>query len=299
VRVRVLGAAAGGGFPQWNCGCAQCRGVRERTFPGRPRTQAGLAVSVDGERWALLGCSPEIRAQLEACPALHPRAPRHTPIAAVALANGDLDHVLGLLSLREAQPLRLFATSSVRRGLVEWNAMLRTLERFPGQSTWTDLLPDAEVELTPGLTAVAVPVPGKLPLHLDGLVPPSPEDNVGLLVRDVARGRTLGWFPTVARATPELLRVLPECDVVCFDGTFWSEDELARTGAGERTAAEMAHWPLGGPDGSLEVLRGLSGRRLLVHVNNTNPVLRVDGPERAALRAAGVEVAEDGLEVEA
>lgn len=297
MRIRILGSAAGGGFPQWNCACSNCRGVREGTLRATPRTQASVAVSADGEDWLLLGCSPEVRAQMEAFSALHPRQRRSTPAIGVALCNGDLDHVLGLLSLRESQPLRIFATPTVRRGLVERNAVLRTLDRFPGQSTWLELVPGVEAHIG-GLTLVAVPVPGKIPLHLEGLAAPSEEDNVGLLVR--AADRTLGWFPTVAGPTPALLRALAECDVVLFDGTFWSDDELARTGTGARTAREMAHWPVGGPDGSLDVLARLPAKtRALVHINNTNPLLVDDGPERALALASGVLVAWDGMEVEA
>src|SRR5438876_12057653 len=163
--IRVLGSAAGGGFPQWNCGCPNCRGVRESTVRARPRSQECVAVSADGAAWLLLNCSPEIRAQIESYPPLHPRAARHCPIAAILLTNGDLDHCLGLLSLRESHPLVLYATEPVRRGFVEGNVLYRTLERFPGQTTWRTLKVGGEEEIA-GLVVEPLAVPGKPPVHL-------------------------------------------------------------------------------------------------------------------------------------
>src|SRR2546422_9670600 len=190
--IRVLGSAAGGGFPQWNCGCANCRGVREGSLRAQARSQECVAVSADGASWLLLNCSPEIRQQIESFAGLHPRAPRHSPIAGIVLTNGDLDHCLGLLSLRESHPLVVYATEPVRRGFVEGNSLYRTLERFPGQVTWRVLKPGREEELSAGggpsgLAVEAVPVPGKPPIHREGAGPPDPEDSVGFPIRE---GRT-------------------------------------------------------------------------------------------------------------
>jgi pyrroloquinoline quinone biosynthesis protein B len=296
MRIRVLGSAAGGGFPQWNCGCVLCRDARAGVPGVLARTQASLAVAAEDGAWLLLGVSPEIRTQLEAFPALHPRATRDSPVAGLALANGDLDHVLGLLSLRESHPLRIFATSAVRRGLLDGNVLFRTLDRFPGQSTWTDLPLGEEVPVVPGLALTAVPTPGKVPVHLEGLTAPSPEDSVALVVR--SQSRVLVFAPSVASPTPALSRVLLEADAVFFDGTFWAEDEMERAGTGHHGARTMAHWPVGGSGGSLEMLATLPARhRFLIHVNNTNRILRDSSAERAAVRAAGVEVAEDGMEL--
>lgn len=304
MRVLVLGTAAGGGFPQWNCGCPNCRGVREGSLRAEPRTETQIAVTADGVAWFLLGASPEIRAQIEGAPPLHARGPRHSPVAGIVLANGDLDHVLGLLCLREAHPLRLHATRAVREGFTEGNALYRTLERFAGQVTWDELrlgeprsldLPDGRAS---GLSVEAVAVPGKLPPHLAGLRAPSPEDTVGLVIREAARGRSLAFFPSVGAPTPALAPALREADLVLFDGTLFADDELISLGVGMQRAAELAHWPLGGAGGSLAFLAELPARRkLLIHVNNTNPVLREGSPERAAVAAAGVEVARDGMEV--
>src|ERR1041385_4622220 len=171
--IRVLGAAAGGGFPQWNCGCPNCRGVRDGAVHARARSQECVAVSADGDAWLLLNCSPEIRAQIESFPGLHPRGPRHSPIAAIVLTNGDLDHCLGLLSLRESHPLVVYATESVRRGFVEDNVLYRTLERFPGQVTWRPLKLGDETDVVGpgghpiGLRMGAIAAPGKAPIHLE------------------------------------------------------------------------------------------------------------------------------------
>src|SRR5262249_9322456 len=188
--VRVLGSAAGGGFPQWNCGCPNCRGVRDGSLDARPRTQASAAISADGASWFLLNASPEIRAQIESFALLHPRAARHSPLAGILLTNGDLDACLGLLSLRESQPLIVYATPAVRRGFCEGNRFYRTLERFPDQLSWRDLAVDAGPRplmlaegKASGLTVEAVAVPGKVPLHLVGIAADHSEQNLALVIR--------------------------------------------------------------------------------------------------------------------
>lgn len=305
MRIRVLGSAAGGGFPQWNCGCPNCRGVRLGSIAAQPRSQESVAVSADGEAWFLLNASPEIRAQIEAFPPLQPRAPRHTPIAGILLTNGDLDHCLGLLSLREAQPLTVYATEPVRRGFTEGNVLYRTLERFPGQLTWQRLRPGkpfalgASRERSSGLVVEAIAVPGQPPLHLRADHAPNPEDNVGFRLRDLRTGGTLAYFSGVASPTPALEEALRHAEATFLDGTFWSSDELIALGLSDRRAEDMAHWPIGGAEGSLEALaRTARGRRFFIHVNNTNPILREDSPERATLIAAGWDLARDGLELE-
>ncbi len=297
MRLRILGSAAGGGFPQWNCGCAGCARVRSGAIGARPRTQLGAAVSAEPGTWVLLGASPDVRAQIEAFPELWPRKPRDTPIAGIVLTNGDLDGVLGLFSLRESQPLRIWATDAVRAGL-ERNAMARTLHRFDGHSTWHRLVPGTSVALPGGIAAHVLGVPGKVPVHLEGLVAPSEGDNVGLVLR--AGGTRVAWLPCVARPTREVFAVLDAADAVFFDGTFWSNDELVASGLGTRTAEAMGHWPVGGAGGSLEALaRSRARTRVLVHVNNTSPLLHEGAAERAALARAGVGVAFDGMEVRA
>jgi pyrroloquinoline quinone biosynthesis protein B len=302
--IRVLGSAAGGGFPQWNCGCPNCRGLREGTVRAQARTQECVAVSTDGAAWLLLNCSPEIRQQIENFPGLHPRGPRDSPIAAILVTNGDLDHCLGLLSLRESHPLVVYATEPVRRGFVEDNVLYRTLERFPGQVTWRTLKLGGDEEIagpdgrTIGLAVTPLAAPGKPPIHLEHRAPPAPEDNIGVRVREPATGRVLAYCSAAAAVTDDMRRALDGADAVFFDGTFWSSDELPALGLGTKRAEEMAHLPVGGPGGSLARLAGLRARRrVYIHINNTNPMLRDDSAEREQVDAAGWEIAGDGMEV--
>jgi pyrroloquinoline quinone biosynthesis protein B len=303
VHIHVLGSAAGGGFPQWNCACPNCRGVREGTLRATARTQESVAVSGDGEAWFLLNASPEIRAQIESFPPLHPRGPRHSPIEGILLTNADLDHCLGLLSLRESYPLVVYATERVRQGFTQGNVLYRTLQRFPEQVTWRVLKPGREEELAAGarpsgLTVEAVAVPGKPPVHLEGLAAPDPEDNVGFRIRESATGRLLAYFSGVGAVTPSVRQALDGADGVFFDGTFWSSQELPALGLGTRRAEDMAHVPVGGDTGSLRMLNGVrAARRVYIHINNTNPLLREGSPERAAVEAEGWEVAGDGMEI--
>jgi pyrroloquinoline quinone biosynthesis protein B len=224
MRVRVLGAAAGGGFPQWNCACENCSLVRAGDPRVQAATQDSLALTAREGGWLVVNASPDIHRQIQAFPGLHPARPRHTPIAALALTNGDLDHVLGLLSLRESQPLTVLATDRVRAGLVERNAMLRTLARTAGQVTWKRLELGVEGVLEDlGLGVTALAAPGKLPVHLTGLVEPSPEDNVSLRVRDLASGR-VALIATALGSLDGIEETLRGADAVLLDGTFWSED---------------------------------------------------------------------------
>jgi pyrroloquinoline quinone biosynthesis protein B len=262
-----------------------------------------VAVSADGECWFLLNASPEIRHQIESFSGLHPRAPRHSPIDAIVLTNGDLDHTLGLLSLRESHPLVVYATDRVRRGFTEGNVLYRTLERFPEQVTWRSLKLGREAALAgvdgreSGLFIEAVAVPGKLPIHLEPLGAGDPEDNIGLRIREAATGRRLAYFPAAGGLTPDVRKALAGTDCVFFDGTFWSSDELPALGLWTKRAEDMAHLPVGGEAGSLAALRDLSARRIYIHINNTNPLLRDDSKERAAAAAGGWEIAWDGMEV--
>jgi pyrroloquinoline quinone biosynthesis protein B len=298
MRARVLGASAGGGFPQWNCACENCTLVRARDPRVVAATQDSLALTGRGGRWLLVNASPDVHRQIQDFAELHPAGARHTPIAAIVLTNGDLDHVLGLLSLRESQPIAILATEHVRAGLVERNAMLRTLARTADQVAWKRLELGREVVLDDvGLGVTAVAASGKLPVHLVGLVEPSPEDNVALRVRDLANGRLLVVATAVGSldGVDELVR---GADALFFDGTFWTEDELVARGLGRAYARDMAHVPVGGAGGSLERLAGGGAmRRIYTHVNNTNPMLRAGSPERAAVERASWEIAYDGLEV--
>ena len=301
--IRVLGSAAGGGFPQWNCACANCNGVRNANISASARTQESLAVSADAKSWFLINASPEIRQQIEGFSNLQPRTARGTPVAGIFLTNGDLDHCLGLLSLRESQPLVVFATERVWRGFTERNVLFRTLQRFDGQVTWRQLnLNESQRLALPngidsGLTVCALPIPGKLPIHLGDLTPDQ-EDNIALRFTENHSGRTLAYLPAVGAAGAAVERAADGADILFFDGTFWSSDELIQQRLGDKRAEDMAHWPVGGPSGSLSWLRNLvSARRVLIHVNNTNPLLRDDSAQRYQAETAGVEVAYDGMEL--
>ena len=305
MKIRVLGSAAGGGFPQWNCGCPNCRGVRSGALSARARTQESIAISADNEHWFLLNASPEIRAQIESFARLHPRGPRDSPIAGVLLTNGDMDHCLGLLCLRESHPLQIYATQQVRRGFTEGNSLYATLERFAGQTTWRIVQVGQAQELTfldgraSGLDIEAIAVPGQPPLHLRGRLQASPEDNVGFRIRDRVNGRSMIYLSGVAAITPAVLAGIEGTQCVFFDGTFWAADELIALGLGDKRAEDMAHLPIGGAGGSLEQLAHIKApQRYYIHINNTNPILREDSEEYAAVSAAGWRVAYDGLEFE-
>lgn len=304
MRALVLGAAAGGGFPQWNSHAPACQRARRGDPAARPRTQASLAVSADGVRWFLLNASPDLRQQIEQTPALHPRSGlRSSPIAGVALTGGDVDAIAGLLTLRERQPLMLYASAKVH-GVLEANPIFRVLapdvvQRRPlplGQAVALQLPEGGDS----GLTLELFAVPGKVPLYLEegGGAPPivEGEDTVGAVVSD---GRTqLHYIPGCAAMSPALARRLRGAELVLFDGTLWRDDEMIRAGIGTKTGARMGHMSIGGPQGTLAAFAELGVRRkLLVHLNNSNPVLLDDSPERAAVAAAGWEVAYDGLEL--
>lgn len=303
MRLRVLGSAAGGGLPQWNCACPNCAEARLGSGKVRPRTQDGLALETAPGVWFLINASPDIHRQIQESPDLWPREGRATPIHGVVLTNGDLDHTLGLFSLRESTPLALYATRTVKRGLVHGNTMFRTLQRFPEQTKWRTLPLEEAVELLgpgdepTGVTIKAVALPGKVPKHLEGLAPSSPEDNVGLWIRDTQSDK-LVVVATAAGAAGDYVARLDGADVLLFDGTFWAADELPQLGLGTARAEDMAHLPIGGEGGSLAALASVSAdRKLFTHVNNTNPILVEGSPERSAVEAAGWEVAHDGLEI--
>jgi pyrroloquinoline quinone biosynthesis protein B len=303
MRLRVLGSAAGGGLPQWNCACPNCVEARSGSGRVRPRTQDALALEAAPGVWFLIHASPDVHRQIQSFPELEPRSGRATPIHGVLLTNGDLDHTLGLFSLRESTPLVLHATETTRRGLVEGNTIFRTLQRFPQQTTWRRLVIDAPMELLApgdvptGVTVTAVPLPGKVPKHLEGLAEPSPEDNIGLWIRDT-RSSKLVVIATAAGAIGEYVARMDGADAVLFDGTFWTSDELVRLGLGTARAEDMAHLPLSGEHGALAALAGVrAGRKILTHINNTNPILVEGSPERRTVETAGWEVADDGLEI--
>jgi pyrroloquinoline quinone biosynthesis protein B len=304
MRVKILGSAAGGGFPQWNCACPNCRALRAGTFQGKARTQTQVAISNDDKNWFLLGASPDLRAQIEATPDLHPRdGVRQSPIAGAVLCNADVDHTLGLLLLRELQPLRVHATDSIRRILMEDNSMFAMLQRVPEQVSWMDFTPETTFPLLnsadeySGIRCRAL----SLGTHYPAYVSPdrqlelkSRESSLGLIVLSPT-GKRLVYVPAVPQIDLALLTELDAAEVVLFDGTFWSNDELIRIQGSGQTAKQMGHVPVSAEYGSLSDLEGLSPlRKIYLHINNTNPMLNEAGPEYRQVREAGWEIAEDG-----
>jgi len=293
--LQVLGSAAGGGFPQWNCGCPGCRAVRDGSRPARARTQSSVAVSADRREWFLLNASPDVRGQLEAFPPLAPRTGRDTPVAAVLLTDAELDHTLGLLLLREAPALQVHATPAVHATLRDGTGVLATLERYC-RVDWRPVVPGVDVPLGEGLSYRAFDVPTTKRARFGRGV-----DHgrvVGYRLTDTHSGRVAAYLPGVQRLTPEIRAELHGCACLLIDGTCWDDDELPRLGLAAKTSREMGHLPIAGPGGSLEQLTDLAVERTVyVHLNNTNPVLLEDSPQARALAARGVEVATDGLEM--
>jgi pyrroloquinoline quinone biosynthesis protein B len=313
LRILVLGSAAGGGFPQWNCACANCRRARSGDPAATPRTQSSIAVTADNERWVLFNASPDLPGQVRAQAELQPfpshlanGAARHSPIAAVVLSNGDIDHVAGLLSLRESQKFTLYASQRVL-GVLQSNTVFNALN--------ADLVPRRELPLNQavnlqdaggmplGLTVRAFAVPGKVALYLeDESAGPDfgtrPGDTVGLEVSD-GRGSRFIYLPGCAAVPADLAGRLRGAELVFFDGTLWRDDEMIAAGVGAKTGKRMGHISVSGPEGSLAAFTDLDIRRkIFIHINNTNPILLSDSAERKVVEAAGWEVATDGMEAQ-
>jgi pyrroloquinoline quinone biosynthesis protein B len=298
--VKILGSAAGGAFPQWNCACHNCAALRAGNFHGKPRTQTQVAISEDGRSWFLLGASPDLRFQIESTLELHPReGVRQSPIAGVLLANADLDHVLGLLLLRELQPLRVHATSSVRRILCEDNSMFAMLQRVPEQVVWSEFEPEKEFSLTntdgegSGLLCRALSLGAHYPAYVSAerqKALQAGEASLGFIVAG-SSGR-MAFLPAVPEIEDSMIERLDTCNLVFFDGTFWSDDELIGLQGSGHTARQMGHIPIESVLGKLAQVR--RPRKIFLHINNTNPMLDEASAVYRRVRDAGWEVAEDG-----
>lgn len=295
LRALVLGAAAGGGLPQWNCGCGNCHDARSGALA--PQTQSSLAVTVDGKSWALLNASPDLRQQIADNACLHPRALRASPIASVLVTNGDIDHIAGLLILREKQAFRLFATRPIM-DIIEANSVFKVLDRQCVERIVVEL--DEPFALLDGLTATLFAVPGKVALFLEEGEPDlalEGEQTVG--VEMLCEGRRAYYIPGCARISPALAGRIRAADLLFFDGTVYRDAEMAETGVGTKTGRRMGHMSIDGEEGSLAALAELGIARVVyTHINNTNPVWR-DGPERRHVEARGFQIASDGAEYEA
>lgn len=303
MRVLVLGAAAGGGFPQWNCRCPQCQGMRRGQLNARPRTQSSIAISMDGERWLLVNASPDLRQQLAATPALWPASGlRDSRIAAVLLTDAQLDHVTGLFLMREGCPQALYCTPSVEEELRSSFPLLEVMQHWRGGYR-VHAVPESsagvlQLPFLAGLEIRAVPLLSNAPPYSPRRHRPRPGDNIGLFLRDSGSGQSLFYAPGLGEITPEVRGFMRQASCLLVDGTFWSNDEMATVGLGGATARDMGHLPQSGPGGMLEMLAEFPrSRRILIHINNTNPILDEDSPERARLARLGIEVAWDGMEL--
>ncbi len=300
MHIRVLGAGAGGGFPQWNCNCENCSRLRHGQIEASPRTQSSIAVRGAGSDWVLINASPDIRQQLNAFPGFHPeRARRDTGIGAVLLVDSQIDHTTGLLILRESsRPLEVYCTARVHEDLTTGFPIIEMLGHYCGVN-WHPVPSDGsgfDIPAAPGLNFTAVPLTSKAPPYSPHRASPGAGDNIGLHIRDRSSGRALFYAPGLGTFEPHLEAFMREADCLLVDGTTWTDDELARRRVGTKLASEMGHLAQSGPGGMIEQLRAFDARKILIHINNTNPILDEESDERATLSRAGIEVAHDGMQ---
>jgi len=323
LKIRVLGSAAGGGFPQWNCNCRNCSGVRKGTVRARYRTQSSIAVSsgpaiggggnaaqavvggaVEAQAsWALVNASPDILAQLQANPVLQPgRAARDTAIVVIVLVDGQVDHTTGLYMLREStRPWPIWCTDNVHADLTRGNPVLEVLAHYCGVERRRIEL-EGQPFAVDGVDAVtwrALPVDSKPAPYSPNRSQPVPGDNIALAITDEVSGRSVLYAPGLGAVTAEVWRAMQSAACVLVDGTFWTDEEMIGLGLSRKSARDIGHLPQSGPGGILEWLERLppAARRILIHINNTNPILDEESPERAELARRGVEVAYDGMEI--
>lgn len=301
MRLNLLGTAAGGGLPQWNCACFNCQAARSN--PILARSQSQLAVSENGTDWLLINASPDLRDQLSRTQFLHPNPQhglRNNPVAGVLLTSADLDHVLGLLLMREFTPVSIYATASIL-SVLESNPFFSMLGRIPGQKRTQAIRAGVPLEPLDGVKITPIELPGSVPEYISAAMRMELRQNemtLGLLFES-RTGKRAAYLPALPSLTAELLDLLATCAVVMIDGTLWSEDELQRLQSGTPSATTMGHMPIGGPRGSLETLKNLKhARRIYTHINNSNPILADGSAEQRAVLSAGVELGYDGMEIE-
>jgi pyrroloquinoline quinone biosynthesis protein B len=303
MKVRVLGAGAGGGFPQWNCNCHNCSRVRQGTVRAKPRTQSSIAVSDDNENWVLFNASPDIRTQLEHFPAAHPKhGIRDSGIKAIVLIDSQIDHTTGLLMLREStRPLEIYCSDMVMQDLSTGFPVFKMLEHYCRVNHHPVPL-DGTGFTIPGIEDLRFhthALKSKAPPYSPHRHDPHEGDNIGVTIEQMSTGRKLYYAPGLGEIEPHVASALRDADCILVDGTFWRHDEMGRVGICDKLALDMGHLPQSGPGGMIETLNGVTAaRKILIHINNTNPILDEDSPERKILDEAGIEVAFDGLEIE-
>ena len=303
MKIHVLGSAAGGGFPQWNCNCRNCAGVRSGKVRTRPRTQSSIAVSDGSDNWVLFNASPDLLTQIKSFPGAQPgRALRDTGIAGIVLVDGQIDHTTGLLMLREGKPLDIWCTDMVAEDLTRGNPLFKVLEHFcTVRHQRIEVAPPVPfiVPAVPGLRFTAIPLVSKAPPYSPHRHDPQLGDNIGVLIESLATGRRVFYAPGFGQMEAHLDSLLRDSDCVLLDGTFWTDDEMIQLGISTQTARAIGHLPQSGAGGMIELLSSYERpRKILIHINNTNPILDEDSTERAALTAAGIELAFDGMEID-
>lgn len=301
--VHVLGSGAGGGFPQWNCNCVNCKGVREGIIKASPRTQSSIAVSANGTDWILFNTSPDIKKQLDDFPALQPaREVRDTAITAIVITDAQIDHVTGMLTLREHnKPWEVYTTKAVYEDLTTGFPVFNILGHFRGinhheiatdQSSFT--IPTAE-----GLVFTAVPLKSEAPPYSPHRHNTVPGDNIGMRIEDTRTGKNLFYAPGLGVAEPHVLEYMRNADCVLVDGTVWTDDEMSHEGISNKRAQEMGHLDQSSKGGIMEILSSMDKpQKFLIHINNTNPILNEDSPQRKMLNDAGINVSYDGMDIE-
>ncbi|MEJ2396118.1 MAG: pyrroloquinoline quinone biosynthesis protein PqqB [Candidatus Thiodiazotropha sp.] len=301
--IHILGSGAGGGFPQWNCNCPNCQGVRAGTIKATARTQSSITLSANGEDWVLFNASPDIREQLAAFPTLQPgRSIRDTAIRAVLLVDAQIDHTTGLLLLREhTLPWDVYCTRAVQEDLTSGYPIFNILGHFRGVN-WHEVLTDESTFTIPGIEGLrftAVPLKSEAPPYSPHRHNTVAGDNIGVRVENLESGKNLFYAPGLGALEPHIIPYMENADCLLVDGTLWTDNEMINAGISDKHGIEMGHLDQSGKGGIVEILSGLSKpRKILIHINNTNPILVEDSPERLALNEAGIEVSHDGMEIE-
>jgi pyrroloquinoline quinone biosynthesis protein B len=302
MHIHVLGAGAGGGFPQWNCNCHNCDGLRKGTVKATKRTQSSICVSGDGVNWVLFNASPDVLQQVQEFAPLQPgRAIRDSGIVGIVLIDAQIDHTTGLLMLREGQVKReIFCTDMVYQDLTTGNPLLNILGHYCGINHHA-VVPDGSSFTVPGATHLkfsAVALKSAAPPYSPHRNDPHPGDTIGVLIEDTQNGKKCFYAPGLGEIEPHLPALMQQADCIMVDGTFWTDTEMIDLGLMTKKARDIGHNPQSGPNGMIEVLDGYpKARRVLIHINNTNPILREDSAERAVLNQHGIEVAYDGMDI--